>query len=114
MTSTSTNLYRSVRKEDFPKGVIIDDHAVKGALYPSFEATTYQVQIRGKFESRTRLADVTPYVRGGLPVIDPGGGTSLFDKDKTFGTKYWWYFRIPIGTVIPESLRIRHTGSNDT
>ena len=46
--------------------------------------------------------------------VDPGSGTSLFDKSNAFGSKHWWYFTIPIGTVIPDSLRIRHTGRNDT
>lgn len=113
VTKTTTDLYRSVRKEDFPDGVIVDDHAVHGVLYPSFAKSTHQVQVRGKLETRTRLADVAPYLHKGQPAIDPGGGTSLFDRNKAFGSKYWWYFKIPNGTAIPESLRIRHTGRND-
>jgi hypothetical protein len=51
----------------------------------------------------------------GSPVIDPeSGGTSLFNKSNLFGPTYWWYFKIPVGTVIPPQLRIRFTNHNDT
>jgi hypothetical protein len=113
MENTETNLFRSVRKLDFPAGVIIDDHAVVGVLYPSFKDSTYQTNVRGKLELRTRRADIYPYTHEGQEVVDPGGGTSLFDKENTFGTKHWWYFRIPEGTVIPDSLQILDTGYNE-
>jgi hypothetical protein len=114
MATTDIDLYRSVRKEDFPEGVVVDGHAVTGVLYPTFEPTTYQTVVRGNVETRTRRADVTPYPYNGQPVVDPGGGTSLFNKANVFGTKYWWNFKIPAGTVVPASLRIRFTGHNDT
>lgn len=113
MTTTKLHLYRSVRKEGFPDGVIVDDHAVAGVLHPSFKTTSYQTVVRGVTQTKTRLADVKPFVHGSQEVIDPGGGTSLFDKDKAFGTKHWWYFTIPEGTEIPASLNIRHTGRNE-
>lgn len=114
MTTTEIHLYRSVRKDDFPAGVIVDDHAVTGVLYPSFKDSTYQTVVRGKTETKTRRADVYPYSHLGDEVIDPGKGASLFDKANCFGTKHWWYFKIPKGTIIPDSLRIRYTGYNDT
>ncbi|WP_338848581.1 hypothetical protein V8J88_06680 [Massilia sp. W12] len=114
MTTTSVNLYRSVRKDDFPNGVMSSSGVVTGTLYPSFKDTTYHANVAGKTITKIRKADVYPYSYGGQEVIDPGGGTSLFDKDKAFGTKHWWYFTIPVGTVIPDSLRIRFTGRNDT
>lgn len=113
METTETNLYRSVRKESFPHGVIVNDHAVSGVLYPSFEASYYEVRVAGKTVTRIRPADVSPYTHEGQKVVDPGGGTSLFDKSGVFGPKYWWYFHIPKGTVIPPPLRVRHTGYND-
>lgn len=113
MATTETHLYRSVHKESFPEGVIVDDHAVAGVLYPSFTASSYQVRVNGKAETRTRLADVHPYPHEGQEVVDPGRGTSLFNKSGVFGAKHWWYFHIPEGTVIPDSLRVRHTGYNE-
>jgi hypothetical protein len=109
MTSTDVALYRSVRKEEFPDGVIVDDHALEGVLYPTFEEKI--IEVRGV--QTTRLPDVRPYKRDGEDVIDPGGGTSLFDKANVFGKNFWWYFEIPKGTVVPESLRIVHTGRNE-
>lgn len=113
MPITKIDLFRSVHKDNFPDGVIVDGHAVAGVLHPTFGATTYEIKVQGRIESRTRRADVTPYPYQGQSVVDPGSGTSLFDKANTFGTKYWWYFKIPCGTIIPDSLRIRHTGHND-
>jgi hypothetical protein len=106
---TGVALYRSVRKEDFPDGPIVDDHAVIGVLYPSFEPTDI-----GK--GRERPPDVVVIAdKHGRWVIPDGGGTSLFNKkvDKVFKEKYWWFFAIPKGTDIPGSLRVRHTGRHE-
>lgn len=113
MATLALDLYRSVRKEDFPDGVVVDDHAVTGVLYPAFEDKTYEVKVRGQTETRKRRADLYPKPFRGGQVVDPGGGTSLFDKSGAFGSRHWWYFKLPEGTVIPESLKIRHTGHND-
>jgi hypothetical protein len=112
---TALGLYRSVRKEDFPDGVIVDGKAVTEILCPSFEPKTYEVKKRGKVETRARPADVVPVVEEGEQIVYPeSGGTSLFDKklDKVFLEKFWLFFTIPEGTEIPGSLRIRHTGRN--
>jgi Tse2-like ADP-ribosyltransferase toxin len=108
--TTDRYLFRSVRKDDFPQGVIVDDHAVTGVLYPSFENKQFVNHVGA---TMTRPADLYPYTYEGQNVVDPGGGTSLFDRSEVFGTKYWWYFTLPQGTVVPDSLRIRHTGRND-
>lgn len=110
MATATVPLYHSVRKEDFTGGVIVYDHAVAGAFYPSAGAKVIQVKQHGTLVHRTRTADVTPYLHGGEPITDLGAGTSLFDKDKLFGTRYWWCLTIPKGTEIPASLRIRRTG----
>lgn len=113
MPTTDLALFRSVRKEDFTEGVIVDDHAVGGVLYPSFEEKVIETGSGRNAKTTVRKADVTPYRHRDEEVVDPGGGTSLFDRENVFGPKYWLYFTIPRGTVIPESLRIRHTGRND-
>jgi Tse2 ADP-ribosyltransferase toxins len=113
MATTTAHLFRSVRKEEFPDGVIVDDHAVEGVLYPAFEDKQYDVVVRGVADTRTRRADTKPVPYGGGMVVSPGKGTSLFDKDRAFGTKNWWYFKIPDGTIIPPSIQVRHTGYND-
>ena len=113
LASTHLHLYRGVRKEDFPDGVIVDSHAVAGVLHPTFRTTTHEALVKGVPQTRVRGPDVKPFVYGGQQVIDPGRGTSLFDKEKVFGTKYWWYFTIPKGTEVPASLHVRHTGRND-
>ncbi|HEV2677284.1 MAG TPA: hypothetical protein VGV37_22340 [Aliidongia sp.] len=114
MVNTTVDLFRSVRQEDFSGGVIVDNHAVTGVLYPSLEAKTFESKVRGATVTKTRPADVLPYMHDGKPVVDPGGGTSLFDKNGVFGHKYWFYFTIPKGTIVPDSLTVRHTGHNST
>jgi hypothetical protein len=110
MASTEIPLYRSVRKDEFGSGVIVEGHAVSGVLYPLMQKKTI---IGPDGKERTRDPDVYPYKRDGQLFVDPGGGTSLFDKNKVFGTKHWWYFTLPQGTTVPASLRIRYTGHND-
>jgi hypothetical protein len=108
MPVTTVDLYRSVRQEEFNDGVIKDGKAVVGVLYPSFEDKRY----KSKGTWRTRRADIKPYKEGGELFVGTEGGTSLFDKYGCFGHIYWYYFTIPRGTVVPDSLKIRNTGYN--
>jgi hypothetical protein len=110
MTRTTLALYRNVLKEQFPHGPIVNDHAVQGVLYPSFEDTIVPTA-DGK--SKPRQADIYPYPYEGKDVVDPGGGASLFDKPNLFGTKKWWNFTIPKNTPIPASLQVVYTGHNE-
>ena len=110
MATTEVPLYRSVRKDEFENGVIVDGHAVTGVLYPQLVKKTFYTQDGQK---RTRQPDVTPYEHEGKLVVDPGGGTSLFDRNRVFGSRDWHYFTLPKGTVVPDSLRVRFTGHND-
>ncbi|MCX7108561.1 MAG: hypothetical protein NTX45_00235 [Proteobacteria bacterium] len=48
----------------------------------------------------------------GVEWIQPGGGTSLFDKENALPGGGWRCFGIPNGTVIPDSLKVRNTGFN--
>jgi hypothetical protein len=102
MTTTGVALYRRVRKDEFPGGPVVDGHAVSGVLYPSFEDTPLP-------NGRTRLADIRPERdSAGEEFVNPGAGASLFDrKNRTrFPRNYWWFFTLPEGTIIPESLKI--------
>jgi hypothetical protein len=110
MPNTTTELYRSVQQKDFRNGVIVDGKAVTGVLYPSFEDKTY----KSKGEWKTRRADIYPYIDKGEKFVGTEGGTSLFDVCGCFGHVYWFYFTIPKGTVIPDSLKVRNTGFNQT
>lgn len=92
-------MWRSVRKEQYPDGTVIDGKAVEGVLYPDFERRPIT---SGPSKGEMRPADVK--VKDGF--VQPGGGTSLFDKADVFGTKYWCCFPLPEGTVIPEPLII--------
>lgn len=102
MTTVQATVWRSVRKQNYPGGTIIDGKAVAGVLYPSFEE---EVIASGPRKGDIRQADVDVFVSSGIQYVKAGGGTSLFDKANVFGPKFWVCFEIPEGTEIPESLK---------
>jgi hypothetical protein len=107
---TTLNLFRSIHKKTagFEEGPIVDDKAVTGVLYPDFEE-------RDLGKGKVRAADVATFKgEGGVTMVRTGGGTSLFDKAYALpgGAKTWYSFKIPKDTVIPDSLKVRFTGSN--
>lgn len=108
MSETALALFRSVRQDEFTEGVIVDDHVVQGVLYPDFEP---KLITGGCNKGKTRPADVI-YTDTRRDAVEPGGGTSLFDRRDVFGTKYWHCFELPKGTTIPDSLKIVFTGRN--
>jgi hypothetical protein len=97
--STTLSLWRSVRIDDYPDGVVVDGNAIVGVLYPDFEE---RLITSGPNKGGFRAADVV--LKDGF--VHPAGGTSLFDKADVFGAKYWCCFPIPAGTVIPAPLII--------
>lgn len=99
MSVSPTNLWRGVRVEDFPSGVIIDDEPAEGILYPCFKRKRIGRKKNGT--ARYREADVE--VAKGM--VQTGGGTSLFNKDKFFKGKSWQFFYIPKGTEIDPRLK---------
>jgi len=101
MSTTDTSMWRSVRKEDFPDGVSRDGKPAPGVLYPSFEPRL----IPGA--NRVRPADVETFTSDEGEFVRSGGGTSLFDRKNVFGAKYWFYFDIPNGTEVPDSLFLK-------
>ena len=109
MTEVKTNLYRSVAKEDFPDGPIVNHVPVVGVLYPDFEAKSYR---DSKGRLRERGADVTLHRDDGKLYVRKGGGTSLFDRPNVFGTARWHNFVIPEGTPVPSGLTVREQDFN--
>ncbi|MGB3749149.1 MAG: hypothetical protein WA961_13175 [Rhodanobacter sp.] len=106
MATTDKALWRSVRKEEFSDGTIIDDDPAPGVLYPDFYARTLP-------GGSVRQADVVLFRDSlGQDWVKSAGGTSLFDVKSVFKGKSWLSFEIPAGTVIPASLIIRETGYN--
>ena len=103
MTTTTLNLYRSVRVEEFPSGTIIEDQPAPAVLYPDFEPRLLP-------SGKMRPADVV--LSEDKQLVRSGGGTSLFDRAGVFKARGWLPFEIPAGTVVPEPLVVRHTGYN--
>lgn len=100
---TKVAMWRSVRKEDYPNGPVVDGKIVEGILYPSFEDTLIT---SGPRKGESRLADARiDKTKDGIFVL-PGGGTSLFDKKDVFGAKHWVCFTIPAGTTYDPSLKL--------
>ena len=78
-------------------------------LYPDFEE---RIIIRNGVKS-TRFPDIKTKEENGIiyvfPAVGKSGapdGTSLFDREGTFGNSSWEYFEIPKGTKIPVGLII--------
>jgi hypothetical protein len=84
------HLWRAVHK----------DNVGRNPLYPDFLPRT----IRGSL----RQPDVTIREIGGVEYVEAelAKGTSLFDKEGTFGFRDFDYFEIPAGTEIPIGLII--------
>jgi hypothetical protein len=107
MTKSPTNLWRGVRVEDFPSGVIIDEDPAEEILYPDFERKQIGKKRNGAPKYREPDVEV---VKG---IVQTGGGTSLFNKDKFFNGKSWQYFYIPEGTEIDPRLKLTGPEYND-
>lgn len=107
MATTPENLWRGVRVEDFPSGVIVDDQPAEGVLYPDFE----RKQIGKKQDGSPRYREPDVDVVKGR--VQTGGGTSLFDRDKFFKGKSWRFFYIPEGTEVDPTLAITGPEYND-
>jgi hypothetical protein len=111
MSTTAVRLFRGVRKDEFPDGVVVDDKPAAGILYPSFEPRSFEKAGKGGgVERRVRPADSTPFTVDGVMMVEAFKGTSLFDRARAFGSAHWRYFTIPAGTEVPGSILVRHTG----
>ena len=100
MSKVPENLWRGVLVEDFPSGVVIEDKPAEGILYPDF----VRKPIGKSRDGSTRYRNPDVEVVNGK--VQPGGGTSLFNKDKFFKGNKWQFFYIPEGTEIDPDLRL--------
>lgn len=127
MANISVDLYRSCKSSGWSgktaekKDEVFRAAHGKGSLYPDFEGFTRK---DGSF----RAPDVTTFtddrgtvwVRGvedrddrGRPFISWKEGVSVSTARGGFGYKGWFYFLLPEGTPIPDSLDVRHTPSRN-
>lgn len=105
MAKTEVELFRAVRIEQFPDGVIVNDKPAIGILYPDFHSRTLP-------NGRTREADVD--LTEDKSTVLPGGGTSLFDKPNVFKSKGWLSFCIPKATIVPDQIQVKYTNRNSS
>ena len=99
MATIQKDLYRSVNSSEFTYGVLTEDgDAVPNLLHGDIEHRT--VEVNGKKVVRQDWRSD----KNGF--FNTGRGTSLWDRRGVFGHKYWYYFTLPKGTVIPDSLKL--------
>jgi len=103
MATTPDDLWRAVHSDEMPK-IETDTGPVSGVLTPTMSRKKIgeTKDKYGKVTPRFREPDVT--ITDGK--VQPGGGTSLFDKDRFFKSKVWQFFKIPKDTPVPESLAL--------
>jgi hypothetical protein len=100
MAKIPKHLYRSVRKDDFTEGVLTEDgEAMAGILHGDIDPRTMT-------DRQGRSTIRQDWRRGPGGYFKTGHGTSLWDKRGVFDFKYWHYFTLPEGTVIPASLKL--------
>lgn len=104
MTTTERTLWRSAHKDQFPMGLLIDGEPAPGVLFPDFEERPLPSGLMRAADVQIELDKKT-----GARWVLAGGGTSLFDKANVFPPKKWHSFKLPEGTVIPDSLTIPFT-----
>jgi hypothetical protein len=106
MAKIEKHLYRSVRKDEFPYGVLTESgDAVEGILYGDIDPRT--VTVRGQ---KTTRQDWRQNSEG---YFKTGHGTSLWDKQGVFGYSNWHYFTLPEGITIPPSLNLAEGNWSD-
>jgi hypothetical protein len=94
VAATQCDLWRGVHSSEMA-AVEDDKGPTPGVLTPTL--------VRKRLEDDSyREADVR-IVEG---LVQTGGGTSLFDKDKFFKGKKWLFFMIPKGTEIDPALKL--------
>lgn len=113
MPTTNANLFRALKKDEYPGEFHVDEKPVDGLLYPRFESTTYTDRDGVEQVSQADV-DIQRNSKTQELEVQKGGGTSLFDVAGWFGNTYWKYFQIPDGTEYPEGLFIKKGRSKRT
>lgn len=104
MAKSEVNLWRSVMRDEFPQGTITNGEPAPGVLIPDFVPRLLP-------SGKTRDPDVQQFQGAdGADWITNQGGTSLFDRDGVFPPKKWTTFKIPKGTIVPESIYLKDDG----
>ena len=104
MPKSNVELWRSVTHEDYPDDTITNGEPVPGVPFPDFVERVLPT-------GRIRNADVQQFSGSdGQDWITNEGGTSLFDRDGVFPRKTWTTFRIPKGTIVPDSIYLKEDG----
>lgn len=127
MADVDVDLYRSCKSSDWSgktaekKSESFTACHGQGSLYPDYTGFTRK---DGSF----RAPDVTSFTDGGgakwvrgvldrddrgRPFINAKEGVSVSKAPGGFGYRGWFYFLLPKGTPIPDSLDIRHTPSRN-
>ncbi len=109
MPATTLDLFRSIHKQTlgFERGVYTSAAKTEpkvGVLYPDF----YE---RDLGKGKKRDPDVTLTLEEGVEWVEPGGGTSLFDKENAIPGSFH-QFLIPVGTEYSDELLVLFTGYN--
>lgn len=99
MAKIDKDLYRSVRKDEFTDGVLTKEGNAAGGILHG-DITPRTVEVGGQ---KTIRQD---WRRDRDGFFQAGHGTSLWDKKGVFGHSNWYYFMLPQGTVIPDSLKL--------
>lgn len=127
MANISVDLYRSCKSSGWSGKTAAKKEEVfsatygKGSLYPDYEGFTRK-------DGSVRAPDITTFtddrgtvwVRGvedrddrGRAFISSKEGVSVSATRGGFGYKGWFYFLLPEGTPVPDSLDVRHTPSRN-
>jgi hypothetical protein len=127
MANLSVDLYRSCKSSawsgksaDKKSESFMASHG-KGSLYPDFVGFTRKDgSVRAPDVTTIKDGRGTTWLRGvqdrddkGRAYINWKEGVSVSTARGGFGYKGWFYFLLPEGTPIPDSLDVRHTPSRN-
>ncbi|RVT85673.1 hypothetical protein DXV76_07940 [Rhodobacteraceae bacterium CCMM004] len=100
MATTPEDLWRAVDTRDMIQ-VDTDSGPVIGVLCPAMSRHKVGVHPEsGEDIFRDPEVAVTD------DMVQPGGGTSLFNQDRFLGSRKWHFFYVPRDTVVPPELNV--------
>lgn len=120
MTTLDKDYYRAANKGQFKHGVweVEDEVPAPGILYGDIERRSWTVTKRGRDGKPILGKDGKPVkevrsrqdwsIKDGY--LETGNGTSVHDIEGALGYGAWSYFRMPEGTVVPDTLTVIQRG----